>query len=72
MQYIAGGYDAIWLLVCDPPQDESTSQKPLGRIEDVWRTYTDLDVSPLSSIESIAKGARIERLEDIPGLGEIV
>ena len=68
----AGGYDAIWLLVFDPPVDSSSEQKPLDRVEHVWSTYTDLDVSPLSSEESVAKGARIERLEDIPGLREIV
>lgn len=68
----AGGYDAIWLLVFDPPSDQSTDQRPLERIEQVWSTYTALDVSPLSSVESVAKGARIESLENIPGLREIV
>lgn len=69
---LAGGYDAVWLLVFDPPADSSSGQQPLDRVEHVWSTYTDLDVSPLSSQESVAKGARIERLEDIPGLREIV
>jgi phosphomevalonate kinase len=67
----AGGYDAIWLLICDPV-DQSNDQKALERVEQVWSTYTDLYVSPLSSVESVAKGARIERLEDIAGLREIV
>jgi phosphomevalonate kinase len=68
----AGGYDAIWLLVCDSPEYRLGEQKPLERVEHVWSTYTDLDVSPLSSVESVAKGARIERLEDIVGLREMV
>ena len=44
----------------------------MQRVEKVWSEYTALDVSPLSSKESVAKGARVERLEDIPGLKEIV
>jgi len=67
----AGGYDAIWLLVCDPPEEQS-GQKPAEHIEHVWSTYTYLDVSPLSSVESLAKGAQIERLEDIVTLRDIV
>jgi len=68
----AGGYDAIWLLICDPPGHRLGEKKPLERVEHVWSTYTDLDVSPLSSVESVAKGARIERLGDIVGLREMV
>jgi len=68
----AGGYDAIWLLVCDPPENRLGGQKPFERVEHVWSTYTSLDVSPLSSVESVAKGARIENLEDILGLRDMV
>jgi len=68
----AGGYDAIWLLVCDPPEDRLDGQTPLERVEHVWSTYADLDVSPLSSVESVARGARMERLEDIQGLRDIM
>jgi len=67
----AGGYDAIWLLVCDAP-DSSLQQQPVHRVERVWNTFTSLDVSPLSASESTAKGARIEQLETIPGLKETV
>ncbi|KAJ7072316.1 ribosomal protein S5 domain 2-type protein [Mycena amicta] len=59
----AGGYDALWLLVCDPE-----SEQPVHVIEKVWATYTKLDVSPLSAVESRAKGARVERVDNIPGL----
>lgn len=68
----AGGYDAVWLLVFDPPAEHAAGQTPLERIEQVWSTYKDLDVSPLSSVESVAKGARIEQLEAVPGLKDIM
>lgn len=63
----AGGYDAIWLLVCDPPSC-APDQSPLERIEHLWSHYEKLDVSPLSAQESTAKGVRVEALDDIPGL----
>lgn len=63
----AGGYDAIWLLVCDPV-DCTPDQRPVERVERIWSNYKDLDVSPLSAVESLAKGARAENLEDIKGL----
>ncbi|KAG5643155.1 hypothetical protein DXG03_001485 [Asterophora parasitica] len=65
----AGGYDAIWLLVCDPV-DASPDVHPHVRVEKVWSEYTALDVSPLSVVESLAGGARVEDLELIPGLKE--
>ncbi|KAF7981860.1 hypothetical protein HWV62_31411 [Athelia sp. TMB] len=68
-RFTAGGYDAIWLLVFETPAGGTSA---VQRVEKVWSEYTALDVSPLSSKESVAKGARVERLEDIPGLKEIV
>lgn len=67
----AGGYDAIWVLVCDP-ENGKHDQTPLDRIEHVWGTYKELNVSPLSSTESSARGIRLEKLEDIKGLGMVV
>ncbi|EIW63108.1 Phosphomevalonate kinase [Trametes versicolor FP-101664 SS1] len=67
----AGGYDAIWLLVLDPvncPPEEL----PSTRVERVWSTYTGLDVSPLLANESIAMGVRVEALDSVPGLRDIV
>ncbi|KAJ6499288.1 phosphomevalonate kinase [Mycena sanguinolenta] len=64
----AGGYDALWLLVCDPVEVSSPNQRPVEIVPEVWRTYQDLDVSPLSAMESMAKGARIEQIDMIPGL----
>ncbi|KAJ7623400.1 ribosomal protein S5 domain 2-type protein [Roridomyces roridus] len=43
----AGGYDALWLLVCEPAVEI---------IENVWSTYTELDVSPLSAVEVWPRG----------------
>ncbi|KAJ7170543.1 phosphomevalonate kinase [Mycena crocata] len=68
----AGGYDALWLLVCDPSDPVSFHQRPVEIVETVWSTYEELDVSPLSAIESMAKGARIEELDMIPGLRNAV
>lgn len=68
---IAGGYDAIWLLVFDPtecPQEEL----PSTRIQVVWQSWKGLDVSPLLASESKEKGARVEDVNAIPGLKEVV
>lgn len=67
LSQIAGGYDAIWLLVCDPTSCEP-DQTPLERVERIWSNYKELSVSPLSSKESLAKGIRLESVDDIPGL----
>ncbi|KAL1746403.1 ribosomal protein S5 domain 2-type protein [Schizophyllum fasciatum] len=63
----AGGYDAIWLLVCDPV-DPSPEIAPYKRVQHVWTKYEELDVSPLLARESKLKGARVERMEDVQGL----
>ena len=68
--YLAGGYDAIWVLVLDPPGGPD-AEKPLHRVEQVWAHWKALDVSPLSATESFEKGIRLEKLEDIPGLKEV-
>ncbi|KAG6844566.1 hypothetical protein H0H87_005908 [Tephrocybe sp. NHM501043] len=65
----AGGFDAIWLLVCDPV-DATPDIPPLQRVEQVWSEYTELSVSPLSVVESLAGGARVVPLSSIPGLAE--
>ncbi|KAH9485393.1 Phosphomevalonate kinase, peroxisomal [Psilocybe cubensis] len=67
----AGGYDAVWLLVCDVETSKPV-QTPLELVEHVWSTYTELSVSPLSSKESLAKGIRLESVDDIPGLAGIL
>jgi len=79
----AGGYDAVWLLVCDPyPEDETHKslgrprsqhdQSPLERVEYIWSGYKELKVTPLSSKESMAKGIRLENVADIPGLAVVL
>ncbi|KAJ3865451.1 phosphomevalonate kinase [Lentinula novae-zelandiae] len=66
----AGGYDAVWLLMCEPEQCRP-DQWPRERIEHVWTNYTELNVSPLSAVESMAKGARLEFIDKIKGLREV-
>lgn len=65
---IAGGYDAIWLLVLDPV--DADPQPPVHRVEHVWANYPG--VSPLSASESLAKGCRIEKLDEVKGLQKAV
>ncbi|TFK26468.1 Phosphomevalonate kinase [Coprinopsis marcescibilis] len=65
----AGGYDAVWLLVCDPVSC-APDQSPLERVEYWWSRYTELNVSPLSAKESLAKGARLESIESVLHLQE--
>jgi len=67
----AGGYDAIWVLVCDPV-DCYPDQRPSERIERLWSTYKDSHVCPLAATESIEKGTRLESLESVAGLKELV
>ncbi|KZT26747.1 Phosphomevalonate kinase [Neolentinus lepideus HHB14362 ss-1] len=64
----AGGYDAVWLLVCDPAGLEY-EQKPVYRVGRIWHTWKDLVVTPLSASESMAKGVRLlENIDEVPGL----
>ncbi|KII92916.1 hypothetical protein PLICRDRAFT_490895 [Plicaturopsis crispa FD-325 SS-3] len=67
----AGGYDAIWLLICDAGPIPHQSP-PIDLVEGVWGEWKELDVSPLSASESTAKGVRIENPEEIPGLSHAI
>jgi hypothetical protein len=61
----AGGFDAVWLLVCEPPEDTPGIQ-PLARIERLWMGFPG--VAPLLAQESKAQGIALERLDNVPGL----
>ncbi|KAJ8076459.1 phosphomevalonate kinase [Marasmius tenuissimus] len=67
----AGGYDAIWLLVC-APEDRNPDPWPFEKIDYFWANYKGVNVSPLSAVESKAKGVRLENLDEIEGLKEAV
>lgn len=56
----------MWLLVLEPK--ECSDLRPHERVEYVWSNYKELDVSPLSAEESMAKGVRLESIDDIQGL----
>ncbi|GAB5586077.1 phosphomevalonate kinase [Umbelopsis nana] len=58
----AGGYDAIF---CITLSDEASSQ-----VEDVWRTWTDMNVGPLLASED-SNGARIEDFNQVVGLADV-
>ncbi|KAI3619044.1 phosphomevalonate kinase [Moniliophthora roreri] len=69
----AGGYDAIWLLVCDP--DESLPDQwpgPSDRIDYLWTNYEGVNVSPLSAMESKTKGIQLETLDQVGGLKDAI
>lgn len=69
----AGGYDAIWLLVFDPAQQQPPGVLwPADRVEELWSSWTELRVSPLSAVESTAHGVKLEKLEDVAGLKDLV
>ncbi|CAO3681682.1 unnamed protein product [Umbelopsis vinacea] len=57
----AGGYDAIF---CITLSDDASSQ-----VEDVWRTWTEMNVGPLLASED-SHGARIEDFNQVVGLAE--
>ena len=65
----AGGFDAVWLLVCEPPED-TPGLPPLPRIERLWMSFPG--VAPLLAQESKAQGVTLERLSDVPGLAAVV
>ncbi|KAL0576662.1 phosphomevalonate kinase [Marasmius crinis-equi] len=67
----AGGYDAIWLLVC-APEDRNPDPWPFEKVDHFWEHYRGVDVSPLSAVESKAKGLRLENLDEVKGLREAV
>jgi len=69
----AGGYDAIWLLIFEPQQTPSGVLLPVKRVENLWASWTEVEVSPLSATESIlSQGVRLEKLEEVAGLSDLV
>ncbi|KAF9268879.1 Phosphomevalonate kinase [Marasmius fiardii PR-910] len=63
----AGGYDAIWLLVC-APEDRNPDPWPFEKVDYFWMNYEQVKVSPLSAVESKGKGLRLEKLDEVKGL----
>lgn len=63
----AGGFDAVWVLVVDPPVINAPMPSPSELVERTWITSKDIDVSPLSASESLDKGARLEKVADVKG-----
>jgi phosphomevalonate kinase len=66
----AGGFDAVWLLVCEPPED-TPGIPPLARIDRIWTT-SFAGVAPMLAQESKAQGVAIENLDTVPGLASAV
>lgn len=67
-RFSAGGYDAIWLLVFDPPKKHKKILTPVACVEILWGRREEKDVTPLSAEESNMKGIQVEQLGEVPGL----
>ena len=67
-RFSAGGYDAIWLLVFDPPKKHEKILTPVACVEILWGRRKEKDVTPLSAEESTTKGIQVEQLSEVPGL----
>lgn len=66
----AGGYDALWLLLSDPPEPVHDI-RPLVRVERLWGAQAS--VTPLLAEESLAGGGiRLEELGSVRGLEGVV
>lgn len=59
----AGGYDAIWILAVD---DDAV----VSRVEDVWSSWTEMSVCPLSARQSDGGLQRVEKASEVRGLEE--
>jgi len=68
----AGGYDAIWLLVFDPPKKHEKIPTPVECVEILWGRRKEKDVTPLSAAESTTKGIQVEQLDEVPGLQQAI
>lgn len=69
LRFQAGGYDAIWLLVFDPPTKHDTIHTPVACVEILWGRRKKQDVTPLRAEESVTKkGIQAEQLHEVPGL----
>lgn len=66
---IAGGDDAIWVLVLEP---KNTTELPLLHVERVWSEFQQRKVTPLLATESMEKGVRVEQFELVQGLEQAV
>ena len=59
-------------MVLDPEQ-ETRANDVVQSVEEVWRGWTELNVSPLLARESPEKGARLEKsVADVDQLANIV
>jgi hypothetical protein len=62
---VAGGFDAIYLLIVDLP-----SANVLERVQSLWASYTEISVSPLSCVADNGGLQHHSTLADVAGLSE--
>ena len=64
INYLAGGYDAIYLLaINDNLNDKNSIPKSFNKIQDLWINWTELSVSPLLCTEGF-EGIKVESEEE--------
>jgi phosphomevalonate kinase len=79
---LAGGYDAVWVLVLSPPEDGDAA---VADVEKLWQGWEEASVRPLSSgarVKASAaaagddrqshSGLRVEDLDDVKGLRAVL
>lgn len=77
----AGGYDAAWVLVLSPDGADAPSPAIAG-IEQLWSTWTEMAVKPLSSSSRVhghvgstaaaQDGLHTESVDTVPGLRAVL
>ena len=72
LSFLAGGYDAIWLLVIESPSEEEANAAIVSAVEKVWLGWKEMNVSPLAAVESRESGAREESVASVLGLGALI
>ena len=77
---LAGGYDAIWVLVLSPSDDSSCASPAEEGVRQLWLDWTEMSVRPLSRKARIVgsapttdarqqtSGLQVQALGDVPGL----
>ena len=65
---LAGGFDAIWVLVVD--LEDSSIPSAITEVENVWLGWTEMSVSPLMAEASNERGLRVESIDKVEGLIE--
>jgi hypothetical protein len=67
---LAGGYDALWVLVVDVPGLSLPS--PAQKIDLLWQSWDAMSLCPLNARAEPSGGLKIETVEEIAGLESLI